>query len=378
MGMAWQDVINGSARWSVEAADCIAWLDQLPADSVDLMVFSPPYEAARTYGIDFKLRGEGWVTWMVKVFESCRRVCKGLVACVCEGQTRGYRWSAVPALLMADLHRAGFHVRHPVCFAKTSAIPGGGGASSKHRAAGGSADWWRNDWEFVVCATRGGALPWADALAVGHTPKWAPGGEMSNRLSDGTRVNQWGHPIESGATVQDEGGSVTCKGRRPSHRLGRGNPKGSILNRDKWGGTGHATGAEGRHANGQRKTRNGRRVVRGTANGDTLTSDSYDPPAVANPGNIIRCKVGGGHLGHVIAHKNEAPYPLALAERFVRCFCPPDGIVSDCFAGSGTTAHAAIEWGRRFIGADIRESQVALTKRRLATVQPRLFNGATP
>src|SRR5262245_61367184 len=94
-------------------ADCLAWLAALPADCADLCFFSPPYEDARTYGIDFKLSGQAWVDWMVRVFTECRRVCTGLVACVCEGKTRSYRYSAAPVLLLADLHRAGFHLRKP-------------------------------------------------------------------------------------------------------------------------------------------------------------------------------------------------------------------------------------------------------------------------
>lgn len=102
----------------------------------------------------------------------------------------------------------------------------------------------------------------------------------------------------------------------------------------------------------------------------------YKPPAISNPGNVIRARVGGGHLGHPLAHESEAPMSLTVAERFVCWFCPPDGIVLDPFAGSGTTAHAAFQHGRRFVGCDLRESQVLLCERRLATVTPSLFAGA--
>ena len=67
---------------------------------------------------------------------------------------------------------------------------------------------------------------------------------------------------------------------------------------------------------------------------------------------------------------------LAVAERFVCWFCPPSGVVLDCFSGSGTTCHAAVMHGRRFVGADVRESQVELCRRRMAGVTPTLFAGA--
>ncbi len=97
-------------------------------------------------------------------------------------------------------------------------------------------------------------------------------------------------------------------------------------------------------------------------------------PAICNPGNVIRAMVGGGHLGNPLAHEGEAPMPLAVAERFVCWFAPVDGIVLDPFVGSGTTAHAAMVHGRRFVGSDIRESQVELCYRRMRSgITPDIF-----
>jgi len=120
------------------------------------------------------------------------------------------------------------------------------------------------------------------------------------------------------------------------------------------------------------------RLKDGTRNntGRMATLGMSGQPAVCNPGNVIKAIVGGGHLGHPLAHDSEAPMPLALAERFVCWFCPPDGIVLDPFAGSGTTCHAAFHHGRRFVGCDNRPSQIELIGRRMATVTPSLFAGA--
>jgi hypothetical protein len=136
-------------------ADCLDFLRNLPDGCVDLVFCSPPYEAARTYGIDFKLKGQDWVDWAVERFLECHRVSRGLTAWVVEGQTRKFRWSATPALLMADLHRAGVKLRKPPAY-KRVGIPGSGGP-----------DWLRNDYEFIVCASHG-KLPWSDNTAMGH------------------------------------------------------------------------------------------------------------------------------------------------------------------------------------------------------------------
>ncbi len=93
-------------------------------------------------------------------------------------------------------------------------------------------------------------------------------------------------------------------------------------------------------------------------------------PDLANPGNVIDCGADT-HLG--LGNENEAPFPLKLAEFFVRSFCPPDGIACDPFSGSGTVAETCFTHGRRFIGCDLRQSQVELCARRLATVTPNMF-----
>jgi DNA modification methylase len=58
--------------------------------------------------------------------------------------------------------------------------------------------------------------------------------------------------------------------------------------------------------------------------------------------------------------------PLALLERIVQAACPENGLVVDLFAGSGTTAAAALRLGRSFVVAD--ESAVAI-----ATMRSRLL-----
>lgn len=297
----------------LHVGDNMEILRSMDSDSVDLVMTSPPYEAARTYGIDFKLRGQDWVDWCVVRYLECVRVCRGLVVWVVEGQTRSFRWSAAPAMLMADLHRAGVHLRKPPVFHRVG-IPGSGGP-----------DYFRNDYEFCIVGSKGGKLPWSDPTACGHPPKWAPGGEMSYRVSNGTRRNQWGAKSKSGARKAN---GVRSSAVRPSHKI-------------------HTK----REPDG------------------TTREQSYAPPVLANPGNVISCKVGGGLLGSKLAHENEAPFPEKLVERFVLSFCPPGGVVLDPFCGSGTTIAVAIKNHRDAIGIDVRQSQIDLTRRRVGEVQ---------
>jgi hypothetical protein len=254
-----------------------------------LVFGSPPYEDCRTYGINFNLKGQDWVDWMVAVVQESLRVCRGLVAFVVEGKTRNFRWSATPSLLEADLHRAGVCLRKPLVFHRQG-IPGG------------SPDFPRSDWERIVVCSNGGRLPWYDLRAMGHPCKYPTGGAFSYRHADGRRTNEKKHLSGSTALLKSQG-----------------------------------------------KQQRGR-------------------PEITKPGDVISLKVGRGHMGNVLCHENEAPFPESLAEFFIRTFCPPDGIVLDPFCGSGTTAAVAKRWGRQSISVDIRKCQVELTNRRLAEI----------
>ncbi len=95
-------------------------------------------------------------------------------------------------------------------------------------------------------------------------------------------------------------------------------------------------------------------------------ADGYKPPELSNPGNVIDVgSVGGGNMGSDLSTLNEAPYHIKVPEFFIRSFCPPGGLVMDCFGGSGTTVDAAIRTGRRFLMIDLRKSQVELMKKRI-------------
>lgn len=112
--------------FSLVHGDCLAAMRTMPGQCVDLVFCSPPYEAARTYGIDFNLAGQPYVDWCAERFVECLRVCRGLVAWVIEGRTARFHYSAVPILLMADLHRRGVKLRKPPVFNRQG-IPGSGG-----------------------------------------------------------------------------------------------------------------------------------------------------------------------------------------------------------------------------------------------------------
>ena len=52
--------------------------------------------------------------------------------------------------------------------------------------------------------------------------------------------------------------------------------------------------------------------------------------------------------------------------------CEPGGVVCDPFAGSGSTMQAALEEGRKAVGIELEEHNVAIIRKRLAGVQQRV------
>jgi site-specific DNA-methyltransferase (adenine-specific)/site-specific DNA-methyltransferase (cytosine-N4-specific) len=276
--------------------------------SVDLVFGSPPYTDARTYGIDAQRDCGEWVRWMLAITTEALRVARNCVVWVAAGVTRDRTYQPACEGFIYEWWKQGGSLYRP-CYWHRVGIPGSGGQ-----------DWFRSDIEYCILFKRAGRLPWSDNTAMGHPPKWAPGGAMSHRLSDGTRRNQRGAGEKSNR-------SRTADGRltgRPlsSHRVG--------------------TRAEAEAADPQ-----------------------YCPPKLANPGNLISIPVGGGLLGHPLAHENEAPFPEALAEWFIRSLCPPGGIVLDPFSGSGTTVAVAERLGRHGIGLDLRRGQAEIARRRI-------------
>lgn len=59
--------------------------------------------------------------------------------------------------------------------------------------------------------------------------------------------------------------------------------------------------------------------------------------------------------------------PSALVEILIRTSCPPDGVVADFFAGSGSGGEAAAIAGRRYIGYELDADMAGAARARLAS-----------
>lgn len=487
--------------------DSLSAMRKIPDRSVDLVLGSPPYADARTYGIGFRLKGEPYVEWCIERYLECDRICRGMVVWVIDARVQKFQWGAEPVLLAADLHRRGIKLRR-LNFYYRFGVSGSGGPDDL-----------RNDCELILRSSHG-RLPWSDNTACGEPPKFPPGGAFSNRSKDGTRQAKRDYkPPE----IANPGNVIRCTGgqledicstvvhyayatqARPDQVLRvlqiaheskdlsgwftrvdsaiygaevlHGGMYGSGLPRTQAGRLPHmpyslstdgttsqvlqarmrnegedstprprtgsrqkskrgeaqdtpqrvqgvsaglsSTGSPHRRKPTQQQSRqsdgsvllvppegasetgrylpdmwSSRKAVQGlwdfvrhalpslqaawrsAFEGDGISSISKAGPC----SGVIRCTVGGGHMGHPLAKSGEAPFPLKLAEFYVRSFCPPGGTVLDPFAGTGTVMHAAEIHGRNSINIDIRRSQIDIMKERLndITSNPDKWYPATP
>ncbi len=77
------------------------------------------------------------------------------------------------------------------------------------------------------------------------------------------------------------------------------------------------------------------------------------------PSNVITCAVVGKNKQH------PAVFPTALPEFFIKLLSPPDGLVLDPFAGSGSTGVAALLLNRNCVLIDNQEKYYQATLKRL-------------
>ena len=64
-----------------------------------------------------------------------------------------------------------------------------------------------------------------------------------------------------------------------------------------------------------------------------------------------------------------APYPVELPRRLIELYTFKGDLVLDPFVGSGTTAVAAVEAGRHFVGYDVSEAYLEIARARVAAVR---------
>ncbi len=106
-------------------------------------------------------------------------------------------------------------------------------------------------------------------------------------------------------------------------------------------------------------------------NADAVERIPYMAPGLVGRDKAARGKLPTDTWWHTIVPTNGSEKtgyptqkPLGILRRIIQASSPPEGIVLDFFAGSGTTGVAALELGRRFILVDNHHEALEVMARR--------------
>jgi site-specific DNA-methyltransferase (adenine-specific) len=122
-----------------------------------------------------------------------------------------------------------------------------------------------------------------------------------------------------------------------------------------------------------------------TFNADAVDRIPYMAPGLVGPEKAARGKRPTDTWFHTIVPTNSrektgypTQKPLGVLRRIVLASSNPGDVVFDFFAGSGTTAQACIESGRRFLLVDDNEQAMRVMARRFAGVEGIRWVGSDP
>ena len=121
----------------------------------------------------------------------------------------------------------------------------------------------------------------------------------------------------------------------------------------------------------------GKNTQRGKDGKLVETSDIKPVPDFSPRNNIWRYVVGGGFGSKdKRAYKHPATFPLELAKDHIISWSNEGDLVFDPFMGSGTTAVAALDTDRKYIGAEIAKEYVEIANDRIRdhTTKDSLFD----
>ena len=306
--------------------DCLLALRDLPDESVNCCVTSPPYYALRDYGMDAQIGREDspeeYIRRLVLVFREVRRVLTAdgtlwlnIADTYCgTGNKGGYldpknpkgrngqsvslarRASeckqkdmiGIPWLLAFALRADGWYLRSDIIWCKANPMP----ESCKDRPS--------RCYEHVFLLTKSKKY-YYDALAIAEP------------IAEGTAARYKGVRSASSKYAEE------IPGQGKVQKLNAARAAGTITDADI------------------SPVRNARDVW-----------------------HINTVPYKGGHF---------AAYPPKLAERCILAGCPRGGIVLDPFFGSGTTGLAAVKNDRRYIGIELNAEYCELAKERIGGVK---------
>lgn len=395
---------SADGRHVIYNADCLQVLPELEAGSVDAVLTDPPYELA--------FMGKKWdctgIAYSVEMWKEVLRVLKPGGHLLAFGGTRTHH------RMVCAIEDAGFEIRDEMQWLYGSGFPKSldvskaidKAAGAKREVVGsymgatnigkttdgkrgyghdGQSTGGTDRTVFVTAPATPAARRWSgwgtalkpacEPICVARKP--LIGTVAENVLTHGTgainvdacRVGDFVNTTPSG--VDRRNATLAEQGYRPnSYQMGETMPGGKT---GRWPANVLHDGSEEVLAAfavfGEKKSCNSPSNAKCKSN-FRPSQGSYQPQGPIYPGDtgtaarfFYTAKASRSERGDGNSHPTVKP--INLIRYLVRLVTPPEGVVLDMFAGSGTTGVACVLEGMRFIGIEISEAYCEIARKRI-------------
>ncbi|WP_057465651.1 site-specific DNA-methyltransferase [Pseudovibrio sp. POLY-S9] len=335
----------GDLPCEIRLGDVLDRLREMPDNSVDCVVTSPPYWGLRDYGVEGQLGLEPTLKEhldkMVEVFEEIRRVLKPEGTCWIN---YGDCYAATPAGLKADSNGRIITGKDDRTFTQKPFSTIQGNLKPKDLCmvpnrlaiALQDAGWWVRG-EIIWAKPNPMPESVRDRPAVAHEKIWL--------LTKSPRYFYDKEAVRQGR-VGDEDAHGFRGGSYTRNEAGKRKDVGNKRVSDKQ--RGHSKRHAGLNARWDQMTKEEQQ-----ANGRNLRN--YEPAPV-EVWNVATRPFSGAHF---------ATFPPELAQRCIEAGCPRGGVVLDPFGGAGTTGLVALRHGRRAILIELNPEYAAIAQERI-------------
>lgn len=334
------DVLAGRASWAIAQGDVLDRLAEMPDESVNCVVTSPPYLWLRDYGVEGQIGLEptpdAYVARIVAVFREVRRVMRRdatLWLNVGDGyagswgaQSRPNGTDAGTTLSGGSMLSARQIAAHPKGQTGTGSLKNTPGLKNK--------DLMGVPW-MIAFALR------ADGYYLRSDIVWAKPNPMPESVRDRpTKAHEYLFLLSRSARYHYDTDAIREPHAEPWRSTGALENRGT---KDVDAGVNNGFGLAGVTPREYNPLGRNRRTVW------TIAAEPY-------------------------ADAHFATMPTALVEPCILAGSPPGGVVLDPFVGSGTVVLEALRHGRRGIGFDLSSAYVEMARRRIVDDAP-MFNG---